>query len=233
MVETLEQRVIAWLTSEGLDVGGAPLARGTSLLAFVRKIRDEALAEAYKEPLTKVDQEGEASSECENCGMFDVPLIKDDCCIGCICQRCGKSAFEAGRSMNDMGWCEACEVLLALPEGTYESGLANGTIPPVHKPSTFERIAWEGLDNWDGVKRVLDEGDARTAQLETLSARLLPIAQACESALQQAQVIYRSTDDIKMLDAADIAAMRCLREQVVQLSAQGQLSAQVQRPTQG
>lgn len=34
---TLEQRVIDWLTSEGLHVGGAPLARGTSLLDFVRK----------------------------------------------------------------------------------------------------------------------------------------------------------------------------------------------------
>lgn len=33
---TLEQRVAAWLTSEGLDAGGAPLARATSLLAFVR-----------------------------------------------------------------------------------------------------------------------------------------------------------------------------------------------------
>jgi hypothetical protein len=44
--------------------------------------------------------------------MIDVPIVKDDCCAGCICQRCGKSAFEVGRSMNDMGWCDTCEALL-------------------------------------------------------------------------------------------------------------------------
>jgi hypothetical protein len=43
-------------------------------------------------------------TECENCGMVDVPLVKDDCCAGCVCQRCGKSAVDVGRSMNDMGW---------------------------------------------------------------------------------------------------------------------------------
>jgi hypothetical protein len=45
-VETLEQRVIAWLTSEGLDVGGAPCARGPSLVAFVRKEIASALERA-------------------------------------------------------------------------------------------------------------------------------------------------------------------------------------------
>ena len=34
--ETLEERVIDWLKGEGLDVGGAPLARGESLLQFVK-----------------------------------------------------------------------------------------------------------------------------------------------------------------------------------------------------
>ncbi len=47
--ETLESRVIAWLTSEGLHVGGAPLARGTSLLDFVRKERDAAANEVARE----------------------------------------------------------------------------------------------------------------------------------------------------------------------------------------
>lgn len=36
-MSTLESRVIAWLTSEGLHVGGARLARGTALCNFVRK----------------------------------------------------------------------------------------------------------------------------------------------------------------------------------------------------
>ena len=48
-------------------------------------------------------------TECANCGMEDVPLIHDECCAGCVCAHCGRSAFEAGRSMNDMGWCDACE----------------------------------------------------------------------------------------------------------------------------
>ena len=43
---TLEQRVIAWLRSEGWDAGGAPCARGTSLVDFVKKeiaLRAESL----------------------------------------------------------------------------------------------------------------------------------------------------------------------------------------------
>jgi hypothetical protein len=50
-------------------------------------------------------------SECENCGMIDVPL-KNGFCSGCICQRCKKDAGEASGSMNDMGWCEECEAFL-------------------------------------------------------------------------------------------------------------------------
>ncbi len=69
-------------------------------------------------------------TECENCGMVDVPLVKDDCCAGCVCQRCGKSAVDVGRSMNDMGWCDDCEALLRLPDAEYVAGLANGTIAP-------------------------------------------------------------------------------------------------------
>jgi hypothetical protein len=46
--------------------------------------------------------------ECVNCGMIDVPL-KDGHCSGCICLSCKKTAEEAGGSMNDMGWCNACE----------------------------------------------------------------------------------------------------------------------------
>ena len=51
-------------------------------------------------------------TECENCGMVGEPLVKDDCCAGCVCDRCGKSAFEVGRSMTDMGSCEACEQII-------------------------------------------------------------------------------------------------------------------------
>lgn len=72
--------------------------------------------------------------ECENCGMIDVPIVKDDCCAGCICQRCGQSAFEVGRSMNDMGWCDACEALLRISDDAYVAGLANGTIAPPVAP---------------------------------------------------------------------------------------------------
>lgn len=46
--------------------------------------------------------------ECENCGMIDVPL-KDGHCDGCICECCGKTALEAGCSMNDVNWCQACD----------------------------------------------------------------------------------------------------------------------------
>jgi hypothetical protein len=46
--------------------------------------------------------------ECENCGMLNVPLTRYHC-SGCICLHCGKTAFEAGGSMNDMNWCDACE----------------------------------------------------------------------------------------------------------------------------
>lgn len=51
----------------------------------------------------------EIVGDCENCGMIDTPIVKDDCCVGCVCPICGNSAFEAGRSMNDSGWCDACE----------------------------------------------------------------------------------------------------------------------------
>lgn len=46
MSDTLEQRVIDWLIAEGLDVGGAPLSRGSSLLAFVRRELDAKVAQA-------------------------------------------------------------------------------------------------------------------------------------------------------------------------------------------
>ncbi len=49
--------------------------------------------------------------------------------------------------------------------------------------------------------------------------RLMPIAQAVEAALAQAQVVYGASEDPKELDAADIAAMRMLRERVVLLLA--------------
>ena len=50
----------------------------------------------------------EQEDECVNCGMIDVPLT-DGHCSGCICLSCGQTAEDAGRSMNDMGWCDACE----------------------------------------------------------------------------------------------------------------------------
>lgn len=46
--------------------------------------------------------------ECLNCGMIDVPLTRD-CCQGCICLKCKKTAVEAGCSMNEYGWCNSCE----------------------------------------------------------------------------------------------------------------------------
>lgn len=53
--ETLEQRVIDWLTSEGLHIGGAPLARGTSLLAFVKKEIARALEKAADDAHENMD----------------------------------------------------------------------------------------------------------------------------------------------------------------------------------
>jgi hypothetical protein len=44
--------------------------------------------------------------------MIDQPIVKDDCCAGCVCARCGRSAFQVEGSMNDMGWCDACETNL-------------------------------------------------------------------------------------------------------------------------
>jgi len=44
---TLEERVIAWLNSEGLAVGGAPCARGTSLVAFIKKETKYAVSDAF------------------------------------------------------------------------------------------------------------------------------------------------------------------------------------------
>jgi hypothetical protein len=49
--------------------------------------------------------------ECDNCGMIDEPL-SDGYCQGCICAKCGRNAGEVGHSMNDMGWCDACEAEL-------------------------------------------------------------------------------------------------------------------------
>lgn len=46
--------------------------------------------------------------ECENCGMFEVPL-KDGHCEGCICLKCGRTAIDCGGSMNGVGWCDECE----------------------------------------------------------------------------------------------------------------------------
>jgi hypothetical protein len=46
---TLDQRIIAWLKSEGLDVGGAPVARGTSLRDFVEAERADARFQALEE----------------------------------------------------------------------------------------------------------------------------------------------------------------------------------------
>ena len=51
------------------------------------------------------------TSECENCGMIDVPLVRD-CCEGCRCLCCKRTAIECGRSMNEMGWCDECEARL-------------------------------------------------------------------------------------------------------------------------
>ena len=51
-------------------------------------------------------------AECDNCGMTNVPIQKGHC-YGCICQRCGATAIDAGGSMSEMGWCEDCEEELA------------------------------------------------------------------------------------------------------------------------
>lgn len=55
---SLEQRVIAWLVSEGLEHGGAPLARGTSLLGMLRSERAEATREALQEASFAVERAG-------------------------------------------------------------------------------------------------------------------------------------------------------------------------------
>jgi hypothetical protein len=50
----------------------------------------------------------ESSDKCENCGMIDVPLDRGHC-VGCVCRNCKRTAWEAGGSMNDQGWCDQCE----------------------------------------------------------------------------------------------------------------------------
>ena len=55
---SLEQRVIAWLVSEGLDHGGAPLARGTSLLSMLRSERTAATRAALQEASFAVERAG-------------------------------------------------------------------------------------------------------------------------------------------------------------------------------
>lgn len=64
---------------------------------------------------TVSDPSPEASSdeepECKNCGMIDVPLTSGYC-VGCICARCKKNAGELGQSMNDMGFCDPCNILI-------------------------------------------------------------------------------------------------------------------------
>ena len=45
---------------------------------------------------------------CQNCGI-EKPLTKNHC-MGCICLKCGKTAFEVGSSMNEVGWCDVCEI---------------------------------------------------------------------------------------------------------------------------
>jgi len=47
-------------------------------------------------------------TECQNCGMIDVPLLRNHC-DGCICLQCKRTAEESSCSMNEAGWCNACE----------------------------------------------------------------------------------------------------------------------------
>ena len=54
------------------------------------------------------EAEAARADECANCGMIDVPLV-DGHCVGCTCASCGRTAEDAGGSMNDMGWCDRCE----------------------------------------------------------------------------------------------------------------------------
>lgn len=72
----------------------------------------------------------EALPECENCGMTGHPLNENGYCPGCLCQRCGKSAFENACSMNDMGWCFACEGLLSMSEEETKAAIASGAVRP-------------------------------------------------------------------------------------------------------
>lgn len=60
------------------------------------------------------------SPECDNCGMIDEPL-SDGYCSGCICARCKKNAGEVGQSMNDMGFCDSCNILVYSPHPKSES----------------------------------------------------------------------------------------------------------------
>lgn len=75
------------------------------------------------------------STECENCGMIDVPIVHDDCCSGCVCARCKRSAFEAGGSMNDMGWCDTCETLMDMTDEEAAAAVTSGAVPPVRAVS--------------------------------------------------------------------------------------------------
>jgi hypothetical protein len=52
---------------------------------------------------TEATKQASCADECENCGMVDVPL-DEGFCVGCTCAHCGTHG-----SMNDMGWCDACE----------------------------------------------------------------------------------------------------------------------------
>ena len=63
--------------------------------------------EQYQCPCGIDPQQCDFHSECENCGMIEVPL-KDGHCEGCICDMCEKTAAECGCSMNDGGVCEDC-----------------------------------------------------------------------------------------------------------------------------
>ena len=70
------------------------------------------------------------TAECENCGMLGEPLVKHDCCPGCVCARCGKSAFENMGSMSAENWCDDCEELMFMSDEDYDAGIADGTIAP-------------------------------------------------------------------------------------------------------
>lgn len=62
-----ESEAIAWLTSEGLDAGGAPCARGTTLVTLIRKHREAGRREGIEEAAAMVvrcHQMGETDLRC-------------------------------------------------------------------------------------------------------------------------------------------------------------------------